>query len=69
MGNYRLWDKGGNDVVGIGGVGFGWDTDGGPGSGLDRGDGGYGWDRDCDCDGRLLKWVRYSSKHKLRYRD
>ena len=53
-------------MVGIGGSGFGEDADGVPGGRADGGGGGYGQDRNCD--GQLIQWEGYCSKHKLRDR-
>ena len=53
-----------NGVVGTGGSGFGGGGDGIPVVGEDRGGGRDGWDRNCN--GRLIKWGGYCSKHNLR---
>ena len=58
--------KGGNAVVGTGGLGFGWDADSGPGDGVDRGFIGEG--RDGDYDERLVQWGGYCSNYNLRDR-
>ena len=50
-------DKSDNMRVGKGGFGFGGDVDGGPGGGADV--------RDVKCNGRLIKWGGYCSKHHL----
>ena len=57
-------DKSDNAVMGTGGYVFGGDADSGPGKGADVGggrDGRYG-----NCNGKLIKWGGYCSKHKLR---
>ena len=61
--------KGGNEMVGTGGFGFGRDTDSGLGGGSDGGVGGDRRDGDGDVDGRLVKWGGYCSNHNLRDRD
>ena len=62
----EAWAKGFNAVVVTGGSGFGGDADSGSGGGADVRGGGYGWDGDCD--GQLVKWGGYCSKHNLRER-
>ena len=55
-----------NVVVGTGGSEFGVDSDGGPVGGAYGGGGRDG--RGGNCDGRLIKWGGYCSKHNLRDR-
>ena len=66
VGEAEASTKSENAVVVTGGPGFGGDADGGPIGGADGGGGRDGRDRNCN--GRLIKWGGYCSKHNLRYR-